>query len=85
MVHMQMYESGYPREPMVKHLGLCNGLYSIPDSDDLMEDLIMTYKSSILAKDRTNNTPLGMVINGEFTKKDVANNLERKLVQAAGL
>ena len=51
MVHMLMYESGYPREPMVKHLGLCNGLYSIPDSDDLMKDLIMTFNMSLLAKD----------------------------------
>ena len=75
MVHMLMYESGYPREPMVKHLGLCNGLYSIPDSDDLMEDLIMTFNMSLLAKDRTTNTPLGLVINGEFTKKDIANNM----------
>jgi predicted N-acetyltransferase YhbS len=82
MVHMLMYESGYPREPMVKHLGLCNGLHSIPDSDDLMEDLIMTHNMSLLAKDRTTNTPLGLVINGEFTMKDVENNqddLEKKL------
>ena len=82
MVHMLMYESGYPREPMVKHLGLCNGLHSIPDSDDLMEDLVITYNMSLLAKDRTTNTPLGLVINGEFTMKDVANNqddLEKKL------
>jgi GNAT superfamily N-acetyltransferase len=82
MVQRLMYESGYTREPMVKHLGLCKGLFSIPDSDKLMEDLIMTYNMSLLAKSRTTNIPLGVVINGEFNIKDVLNtpsDLDKKI------
>ena len=85
MVHRMMYESGYPREPMVKHLGLCNGLFSIPDSDKLMEDLIMTYNMSLLAKDRTKNIPLGVVINGEFNRGDISPHLDDYLKKESAL
>ena len=71
MVQMLMYDSGYPREPMVKHLGLCKGLYSIPDSDRIMEDLILTNNMSILAIDKRFNNPIGVAINGEFSLKAV--------------
>jgi len=72
MVHKLMYESGYPREPMVQHLGLCKGIHSIPDSDKIMEELIMTHNMSVLAMDKTRNVPVGVAINGEFTVSDVA-------------
>jgi len=76
-----MYESGYPREPMVNHLGLCKGLYSIPDSDKLMENIVLTYNMSILAIDKVTLAPVGVAINGEFNISDVhvADNVIRGL------
>jgi len=73
LAHKLMYESGYPREPMVDHLGLCNGLSSIPDNDVVVETLITTYNMSLLARDKATNVPVGLVINGEFSKEDVVN------------
>ena len=82
MVQMLMYDSGYPREPMVKHLGLCKGLYSIPDADRIMENLILTNNMSILAIDKSLNIPLGVAINGEFSLKDVQeDNLDLKKIR----
>jgi len=66
-----MYESSYPREPMVKHLGLNKGLHSIPDTDKIIEDLLANYNMSIVAIDKTTNMPVGCAINGEFSMKDV--------------
>jgi len=71
MVQQLMYESGYTREPMVNHLGLCKGLFSIPDSDKIMENIILTYNMSILAVDKETFTPIGVAINGEFSISDV--------------
>merc|ERR1712133_151161 len=65
-----MYESSYPREPMVKHLGLNKGLHSIPDTDKIIEDLLANYNMSIVAIDKTTNMPVGCAINGEFYLKD---------------
>ena len=72
MVQKLMYKSGYPREPMIKHLRLCKGLYSIPDNDKMIEKLIIEHNMSLLAKDKETQKPLGLVINGEFSREDIS-------------
>jgi len=84
LVHKLMYESGYPREPMVQHLGLCKGTHSIPDSDKIMEDLVMTYNMSVLAMDKTRNVPLGVAVNGEFTLGDVQEDVNMYMKRKSG-
>jgi len=81
-VQKLMYDFGYPREPMVTHLNLCKGVYSIPDSDRIMEDFIKTYNMSLLAtyKDKK-QYPLGVAINGEFSVMDTHADIDKKIYE----
>merc|ERR1719402_1667551 len=70
IVHKLLYQSFYKDEPMCKHLGLNKGAFSIPDGDQMAEDLVINHNISIIALDHTNK-PLGIILNGEFHKKEL--------------
>jgi len=69
-VHKLMYQSFHKDEPMTNHLGLCKGSFSIPDSDEMVEGLVMNHNLSILAVDRDTNTPLAVVLNGVMEENE---------------
>lgn len=71
LVHQLLYQSFYPDEPLTRHLGLNRGAFSIPDLDKMAEDAVLNHNLSIIALDASNNKPLGLVLNGEFHKKDL--------------
>jgi len=64
VVHKLMYQSFHKDEPMTNFLGLCKGSFSIPDSDEMVEDLVLNHNLSIMATDMDTNTPLAVVLNG---------------------
>merc|ERR1712002_864731 len=70
VVHKLMYQSFHKDEPMTNHLGLCKGSFSIPDSDEMVEGLVLNHNLSILATDRDTNTPLAVVLNGVMEENE---------------
>merc|ERR1712183_426472 len=70
-VHKLMYQSFHKDEPMTNHLGLCKGSFSIPDSDEMVEGLVLDHNLSIMAMDRETNTPLAVVLNGEMGEEEL--------------
>merc|ERR1712215_120731 len=70
-VHKLMYQSFHQDEPMTKYLGLWKGSFSIPDSDEMVEGLVLDHNLSIMAMDRDTNTPLAVVLNGEMGEEEL--------------
>jgi len=72
-VHKLMYQSFHKDEPMTRHLGLCKGSFSIPDSDEMAESLVLNHNLSIIAMDKDTNIPLAVALNGvmEVTELDM--------------
>ena len=46
------------------------GSFSIPDSDEMVEGLVINHNLSIMATDKDTNTPLGVVLNGVMEEKE---------------
>jgi len=49
---------------MTKHLGLCQGSFSVRDSDAMAEALVLDHNLSIMAVDRATGAPLAVALNG---------------------
>merc|ERR1719244_17286 len=64
---------------MMRNLNLNKGIYSVPDSHTIMENLINTYNMSIMAVHKSSNVPIGVAVNGEFSIKDCEENLDVKI------
>ena len=46
------------------------GSFSIPDSDEMVEGLVLNHNLSIMATDKDTNTPLAVVLNGVMEEKE---------------
>merc|ERR1711936_1515855 len=83
-VHKLMYQSFHRDEPMTKHLGLCKGSFSIPDSDEMVEGLVLDHNLSIMAMDRETDTPLAACLGYKGCKTEATGAYSRKAFTKAG-
>jgi len=60
-VHKMLYASFHPDEPIIKHLGLCKGLYSIPDADRMVDEIV-SKNLSVIAED-SSGKPMALCVN----------------------
>jgi len=70
-VHRLMYQSFHRDEPMTNHLQLCQGSFSIPDSDAMAESLVIDHNLSLMALDKSNNSPKAVMLNGAFDRAEI--------------
>jgi len=77
IVHQLLYESFYVDEPMTRHLDICQGLHTVKDGDLMVENLVKEHNISILAIDRDNGVPLGVVLNGVMKRDDAEASLDQ--------
>jgi len=77
IVHQLLYESFYVDEPMTRHLDICQGLHTVKDGDLMVENLVKEHNISILAIDRDNGVPLGVVLNGVMKREDAEASLDQ--------
>jgi len=70
-VHGLMYKSFHRDEPMTNHLHLCQGSFSIPDSDAMAESLVIDHNLSLMAVDKSNNSTKAVMLNGAFDRAEI--------------
>ena len=47
------------------------GSFSIPDSDAMAESLVIDHNLSIMAVDKSTNTPKALMLNGAFDRSEI--------------
>jgi len=70
-VHRLMYQSFHRDEPMTNHLHLCQGSFSIPDSDAMAESLVIDHNLSLMALDKASNATKAVMLNGAFDRSEI--------------
>jgi len=77
VVHRLLYATYYPTEPLISHLGLCNGLNSIKDLDKVVEERLAS-NLTLVAFDESGR-PVGAAVNNVCNKNEVRLELEDEL------
>merc|ERR1712181_152801 len=77
VVHRLLYATYYPTEPLISHLGLCNGLNSIKDLDKVVEDRLAS-NLTLVAFDESGR-PVGAAVNNVCNQNEVRLELEDEL------
>merc|ERR1711971_547823 len=72
-----LYATYYPTEPLISHLGLCNGLNSIKDLDKVVEDRLAS-NLTLVAFDESGR-PVGAAVNNVCNQNEVRLELEDEL------
>merc|ERR1712181_125845 len=77
VVYRLLYATYYPTEPLISHLGLCNGLNSIKDLDKVVEDRLAS-NLTLVAFDESGR-PVGAAVNNVCNQDEVRLELEDEL------
>merc|ERR1711909_159360 len=75
-IHKLMYQSFWMDEPLITHLGIRKGSFSVKDGDQMVEDMVLNHNLSILASDRNTGLPLAVCINGVMRMEELDTSME---------
>jgi len=79
LVNKMLYETHHPYEVLTRHLGLYNGLGSIPDVDRQLESILL--KNLTLVAYDEGGRPVGVVVNNSSVLEELATTMEEALAE----